>query len=159
LCCFTFLQERNLINVMIVLNKGKILIKSQIQMLSIKQTTHIPPWFYRYILYIWQERTPRFKDRGCYPQNAWTDVPCSNKWGKACYTKWCTCALSAIHKTFSLDWSKCCCALQHYVTFYLSHDKTSFQMARQMSFRNANSMTRMVTWFVHLSFLPIKIRS
>ena len=54
------------------------------------------------------------------------------------------CQQYAKKKKFSLDWSKLSCALQHYVTFYLSHDKTSFQMVRQTSFRNVNSISKMV---------------
>jgi len=35
-------------------------------------------------------------------QNAWNDIWYSDKHGKACYIKWCMCALPAIPKWFSL---------------------------------------------------------
>jgi len=85
-----------------------------------------------------------------YRQNAWNDIQCSNKCGKACYVKTLHVRIANdTNKIQSFDWPKWHCAI-YYIMSRLLLDKTSFQMVQQKICRYANSKHKSAISMSHI---------
>ena len=86
-----------------------------------------------------------------YRQNAWNDIQCSNKCGKACYVKTLHVSIAnGTNKIQSFDWPKWHCALRRYIISHHLLDKTSFQMVQQMICRYVNNKHKSAISMSHI---------